>query len=438
MKYRILAILSLISCSLTAQQFDKVKLDSLFNTIDQNQQGMGSGSIFLDGEEVYQKAIGYASIDTNIKATAATKYRIGSISKTFTATIIVKLVEQGALNLNTKLSDYFPQIENADQITIEQLLRHRSGIYNFTNAADYPSWMEQPITAEALVNKIVAYGIVFKPDEKAEYSNSNYVLLSFIAEKITGKQFPDILNDLITKPCKLDNTYYGSKIDVNNKEGLSYTKLIDWVVATETDMTVPAGAGSIVSNPTDLNIFLNCLFTGKIVSEESLNKMMTIQDGYGLGLLQAPFYEMRAFGHTGGIDGFQSNAFYFPKEKVSVAYLSNGVVMPINDILIGVLSIYFGRDYEIPTFATAIVLTSAALDKYLGVYSSPGFPLKITITKNENNLIAQATGQPSFPLEAFEENKFKFDPAQLEIEFNPTDNKLILRQGGSVFELAKE
>ena len=307
-----------------------------------------------------------------------------------------------------------------------------------TNAADYGSWMEQPITADALINKIVANGSVFEPNEKTEYSNSNYVLLSFIVEKITGKPFATALKKFIFKPCNLEHTYNGSKIIAENNEALSYLGLTKWVIATETDMSVAPGAGSIVANPTDLNIFLNCLFNEGIISQESLQMMMTIEHGYGLGIIQAPFYEKKAYGHSGGIDGFQSRAFYFPVEKVAVAYLSNGVVMPINDILIGVLSIYFGRDYELPTFTTAIVLTSAELDKYLGVYSSPGFPLKITITKNKNNLIAQATGQSSFPLEAYEENKFKFEQARLEIEFITTNNKLILRQGGGVFELTKE
>ena len=102
------------------------------------------------------------------------------------------------------------------------------------------------------------------------------------------------------------------------------------------------------------------------------------------------------------------------------------------------LSIYFGREYELPEFKEAIKLTSEELDKYLGVYSSPDFPLKLTITKKDNILMGQGTGQPSFPLEAFDEHKFKFDQASLKIEFFPNENKLTLKQGGGVFELTKE
>lgn len=440
MKLRLLGLAILLAFNVNAQSLDQSKLDSLFSTIEINQKGMGSISIFEDGKEVYQNSIGFACIEENIPITSQTKFRIGSVSKTFTATIIMKLVEQGKISLDDKLGNYFPEILNSEIITIKHLLKHRSGIYNFTNAEDYVTWMEQPITRDELVEKIVSHGNVFEPDEKTEYSNSNYVLLSFIVEDITGKNFSDILTDFITQPCKLNDTYLGSKINPSHNEAYSYTMVKDWKMSTETDMSVPMGAGAIVSTPTDLNRFLYCLFNHQLISAESLEKMMNIQDGMGMGMgmFQVPFYEKRAFGHTGGIDGFQSNAFYFPKENVSVAYLSNGVVMPMNDILIGVLSIYFGKDYDLPEFKEPLELSSEELDKYLGVYSGPDFPIKLTISKEDNILIGQGSGQSSFPLEAYDEHKFKFDQASLKIEFIPKEDKLILRQGGGEFELTRE
>ncbi|MGB5608666.1 serine hydrolase domain-containing protein [Eudoraea sp.] len=413
-------------------------MDKLFSLIESKQKGMGSISIFEKGEEMYQNSFGYASIEENIKAINKTKYRIGSISKTFTAAIIMSLIENGKLSLTAPLADFFPEIKNSSNITIAHLLKHRSGIFNFTSSEDYPSWMEQSISKEELVKRIVANGSSFEPNEKFEYSNSNYVLLSFIAEKIENKEYEEIIKETICKPCSLVNTYYGSDIIVKNNEAKSYTNTSDWKLATETDMSVPVGAGAIVSNPTELNQFLNCLFDYKIVSEQAVNSMIKIEDGYGMGIFQAPFYDKKAYGHNGGIDGFQSNAFYFPEEKVSVAYTSNGVVMPMNDILIGALSIYFGKEYALPEFNPPLDLKPEELDTYLGIYSSPDFPLKITISKEKNKLIGQATGQSSFPLEAYEPSKFKFDQAGLKMEFKPDDNKMILRQGGGEFELKKE
>ncbi|MBN2522845.1 MAG: beta-lactamase family protein, partial [Bacteroidales bacterium] len=351
--------------------FDKARMDSLFYLTVTNQKGMGSISIFEDGKEVYQNAFGYADFEDSIPATAKTKYRIGSISKSFTASIIMQLIEENKLTLETKLGDFFPEIPNANAITIEQLLRHRSGLYNFTNSEAYPNWMEEPKTEAELIEIFIENGTVFEPDEKMEYSNTNYVLLSYIAEKIENKRFSDILEDRITRPLKLNNTYYGGKISPDKNEALSYTHVNNWELATETDMSVPAGAGAIVSNPTDLNKFYNLLFDGEVVSDNSLEEMKKLVDNFGIGMFQMPFYDKRAFGHNGGIDGFRSNIAYFPDDNASIACTFNGLAMSMNDILIGALSIYFGKEYSLPEFKPALILKSEELDIYPGVYSSP-------------------------------------------------------------------
>jgi len=414
-------------------------MDSLFTTIEENQKGMGSISIFQDGKEIYNRSYGYSDVEGEIKIIPLTKFRIGSISKTFTATVIMKLIEEGKLSLTSTLSEYYPQIPNADKIAIVHLLQHRSGIVNFTNAPDYPQWNVDKQTKEQLISRIVSGGTTFQPDEKFEYSNSNYVLLTYIAEDVSGKTFSGLLNQYIIQPCHLKNTYPGGTINPQNKEAYSYTKLSrEWEKASETDMSIPLGAGYMVSNSNDLNQFLNCLFTGKIVNKESLDKMLTLKDNFGLGLIQVPFHEKIGYGHTGGIDGFQSITFYIPDSKLSVTILENGIVYPLNNIVIGCLSIYFGKDYQLPIFTDPITLASDELDKYLGVYASSQLPIKLTITKKENTLIAQGTGQPEFPLEYMKTNTFQFESAGVILEFIPEENKMILKQFGQVFDMSKE
>ncbi|MDR2917966.1 MAG: beta-lactamase family protein [Tannerella sp.] len=438
MRIKILILVLLLPYFINAQDFDRSKMDSLFARIETLGKGMGSISIFSDGKEVYQKSYGFADIENGVKADAHTKYRIGSITKTFTASVVMKLIEEGKLSLASTLNDYYPQVKNSDKITIEHLLQHRSGISNFLSVEDYLTWNTDKQTKEQVMNRIISGGVSFEPDEKFEYSNSNYVLLTFIMEDVTGEKFPELLDRIIFSPCKLKDTYMGSEIRSDNNEAYSYVKLSDWKKESETDMSIPLGAGSIVSTPSDLNVFLANLFSGKIVTAESLKKMLMLKDNFGLGLFRVPFYDMTGYGHTGGIDGFQSNAFYFPENKVSVALVENGVVYSLNDIILGALSIYFGKAYELPEFSESIVLKAEDLDKYLGVYSTPAFPLKLTITKDDNLLIAQGSGQPSFPLECFEPDKFKFDPAKVELEFIPDENKLILKQNGMTFDMAKE
>jgi D-alanyl-D-alanine carboxypeptidase len=123
---------------------------------------------------------------------------------------------------------------------------------------------------------------------------------------------------------------------------------------------------------------------------------------------------------------------------VGLAYVSNGAVMALNDILIGVLSVYFDKDYDLPTFTPSIEISSEELDQYLGIYSSRALPLKITISKDGNQLMAQATGQSAFPLEPYEAHKFRFSPAGIKMEFMPKDKKMILNQGGGKFEFSLE
>ncbi|MCD4834417.1 MAG: beta-lactamase family protein [Bacteroidales bacterium] len=435
-KIAITLVIFLLTFGINAQTFDKAKMDSLFKIIESNEKGMGSISIFKNENEIYQNSFGFADIENKIHSTEKTKYRIGSVSKTFTATIIMQLIDEKKLNLDTKLADFYPEIPNSNEITIEQLLRHRSGLYNFTNSEDYQNRMEKPHSKSEVIKIFIENGTVFNPDEKAKYSNTNYVLLSYITEKIEQKEFSEILNKRIIEPCSLKNTYYGGKINTAENEALSYTKTYSWNLSTETDMSVPAGAGGIVSNPADLNIFYYHLFTGKLVSDNSLQEMKKIVDGYGIGMFQ--LFHQKAYGHTGGIDGFQSTASYFPKDSTLITYISNGVVLPKREITVGTIKIYYNEEYTLPEFKPGLKLKSKDLDKYLGVYSSSTNPLKITISKDSTVLIAQASGQSSFPLEAYELHKFKFEQAMLKLEFIPEENKMILKQGEGEFELVRE
>lgn len=434
-------ISTIAATSLAAQSFNKAKLDSLFDLIEKNGRGMGSISLFKDGKEIYNRAYGYSNVEAKLQNNATTKFRIGSISKTFTAVIIMKLIEEGKLSLDTKLNTFYPELENADKITIQNLLQHRSGIYNLTNAADYETeWSTKYFSKEALLKKIASVKNVFAPDEKSEYSNSNYILLTFIAEDITKKSYGDLLQEMIIQPLGMNHTFLGKKINGNNNEAFSYTKSYSksWVIHPETDMSIPLGAGAVVSTPQDLNTFFYAFMNGKIISTSSVEQMKKLKDNVGLGLFPRPFYNKTSYGHNGGIDGFQSQASYFADDQLNIAIVNNGVVFPINSIGAGVLNIYFNRPYSLPVFSDPIVLTDSELEPYTGIYSSASFPLKITITKKEGALVAQATGQSAFSLECYEKNKFKFDAAGLKLLFNPSENKMTLQQGGREFILTKE
>lgn len=421
-----------------AQDFNRQKMDSLFLLIEQNQAGMGSLSLFKEGKEVYHSAIGYAHVEAKKKTNQNAKYRIGSISKMFTAVLTMQLVENGKLNLETKLSEFYPELPKAEKITIENLLRHQSGLYNFIISPDYLEYMHLPKTKKELLEIFKQDTAVFEPGTRSEYSNTNYVLLSFILEEITGKDFAEVLKINILEPLGLQNTYYGGEIDPSKNETYSYQKLKEWVLMPETHMSIPQGAGAIVSTPADVNKFLFGLFEGKLLKESTLKDMQALKGDFGIGMFEIPFYDKTSYGHTGGIDGFQTITGYFPEERVAFSYFSNGSSMPINEIIIGVLNIYFDKAYELPSFEPELIVDPEVLKQYTGVYSSAGFPLKIRISVEGSTLFAQATGQSSFPLEAYDENKFKFDPAGIKMEFFSEKGTMDFEQSGMKLTFSRE
>lgn len=434
-----IVLTSFVLSGTIAQEVNIAKLDSLFDVLAANDQAMGSIAITKGDKMIYEKAIGYSVISETEKvpATTMTRYRIGSISKMFTATMIFQLEEDHKISLEETLDKYFPVIPNADRITIGNLLNHRSGIHNFTNDPAYMTYNEMPKTREEMIAIIAAGGSDFDPDTKAEYSNANYVLLGYIIENITGKSYADNLQKRITSKLKLTDTYVGSKVDPMNHEAYSYTFMGGWNQYPETDMSIPGGAGAIVSTPSDLVKFINGLFSGKLLGDDSLIQMKTLKEGYGMGMFEIPFYDRYGYGHNGSIDAFTASLGYFPEDNMTIAYCTNGQVYPMNEIIVGALSVVFNHAYVIPSFET-ISLKPEELDYYPGVYASPAFPLKLTITRKDSTLFAQATGQMQIPLEATAIDKFKFDPAGINIVFNRDKNELTLKQGGGQYIFTKE
>ena len=424
--------LSLLLGVVFCQSFNTAKLDSLFETLEANNKFMGSMAMSADGNIIYSKAVGKADIESGKNLDPNTKFRIGSISKMFTAVMILKAAEENKLTLDQTIDQYFPAIENADKISIDQLLTHHSGIHNFTNDPEYLNYHTQPKSEKELLDIITKGKGDFMPGSKGEYSNSNYVLLSFILEKVYRKKFSDILQMNITKPLGLANTFVGNRINISNNESNSYKFGGGWKKERETDMSIPLGAGAVVSNTSDLLKFIESLFAGKILSAASLEKMKMMEDGFGKGLFSVPFFDKTGYGHTGGIDGFQSVLYYFPKDNVGIVVLSNGTTYPLNDIVVAGLSAWFNKPFNLPSFKT-ITLKSEDLDQFLGEYSSRDMPLKITISKDGSTLIAQATGQSAIPMEAVSEQIFKFEAAGIILEFNASKKQMILKQGGREF-----
>ena len=415
-----------------AQTIDKVKLDQLFDRIHEKNKGMGSITFAKDGNVLYTRSFGYGQITETTKKplTGDTKFRIGSITKTFTAVMIFQLVEEGKLKLSDHLDKFFPQIPNASKITIAQILSHRSGIPDLT--VD-DSWRMQQRTHEEIIAVIAKGKPNFEPDSLHQYSNTGYVLLGYIVEKVGGKPYQEALEQRITTKIGLKNTYLGvGKTNPDNNESLSYMYLGAWKEASEMNFGIAGGAGDIVSTTTDMTRFIQALFDLELVSKSSLDQMKTMRDGEGMGMEPFLFAGKTLYGHTGGSLNSGAWLAYEPAEKLAMAYTTNAKIYPVSDIVAGVFDIYWNRPYQIPTF-DALEVSPEILDQYVGVYVVAGTPAKMTVLRT-GSTIAIVNDATQIPLEATAPDKFTIAPG-VTVTFDAAKKQMTIKrpQGERVF-----
>jgi CubicO group peptidase (beta-lactamase class C family) len=417
-----------------AQTLDKAKLDQFFDRLAEKNKAMGSLTIAKGGNVLYTRAIGYSQINPKKPLSAASRFRIGSITKMFTATMILQLVEEGKLKLSDTLDKFFPQIPNARRITIAQILEHRSGIPN-----SRPASKTNAVTKDELL-AIVSRGTPeFEPDTKHSYSNSGFFILGLIVEKLTGKSYEEALKERITTRIGIKDTYAATgDIDVNKNETLAYTHFDgDWKQVREIHSSILFGGGQIVSTPNDMAKFIHALFELKLISQENLNQMKTMRDGDGLGMTTFTFANRTFYGETGGGDNRGAWLAYEPEEKLTVAYATNAKIYPVTNIVSGVVDIYYHRPFQIPALES-IAVSPQILDKYVGVYSSPDAPKKWTITRDDGTLFVQPGSESAAALEATAQDKFQLFGGRVVFEFDAAKNQMTLKRGGRSIVFTKE
>ena len=426
-----------LSVSGFAQTLDTAKLDQFLDRLAEKNKAMGSLVIAKDGNVLYARAIGYGQINgAEMKPlTAASRFRIASITKTYTAVMILQLVEEGKLKLTDTLDKFFPQVPNAQKITILQILAHRSGIPNIRR--DQATWKPgEPVTKDEMLALIVKGTPEFEPDTKSSYSNSGYFLLGHILEKLTGKPYGQALEERINSKIGLKDTYIATgRIDVNKGEALTYLNIgSDWKQGFETH---PSIGFQLISTPGDMAKFIEALFDLKLISQQSLDQMKTIRDGEGLGIVTFTFAGKTFYGNNGGGDNYGAWLAYEPEEKLAVSYTTNAKVYPVANIVSGVVDIYYNRPFEIPSLES-IAVSPEILDKYVGVYSSPGAPNKWTVTRDGGTLLVQPGSEGAAALEATADDKFQLFNGKVTFEFDAAKNQMILKRGPLPMIFTKE
>lgn len=420
-----------------AQGLDFDSLDFYLESLGANEKFMGQVTAYQNEEIVFSKTTGFSNLELGTKSGKATKYRIGSISKTITAALILRAAEEGKLQLEQTIDTFFPSLEHAERITISDLLAHRSGIHNFTSDATYSQWNSMPKTSAEMIAIIAKGGSDFEPGKKAEYSNSNYVLLSYILERVYKKKYASILKREIAKPLRLRNTQFGDQGLTERDRTYSYKYEVNWKKATPTDESIPMGAGGIVMSGNDLALFIDGLFEGRIISNESLAMMTRQQDGYGMGIFETEMISKKVYTHDGVIDGFNSVFYYFPEEKLTYTMLSNGKDYNLETIHETVLKLVFNQPVKIPEI-NSFKVTASDLLPYVGTYISKESPLVISVTHVGNKLFAQPEGQRIYTMDAVEKDKFIHSESGVVLVFDSINLTMTMSQGGRELHFHKQ
>lgn len=285
------------------------------------------------GEIILARGYGLAEVENEVPATEHTVYRLGSITKQFTAVAILQLVEQGKLGLQDELTKFLPDYPTqGHEITIHHLLTHTSGIKSYTDLREkFLKHMRNDFTHEELIAMFSSEPFNFAPGEKFAYCNSGYYLLGVIIEKISGKTYEDYLKEHVFKPASLTETYYLSERPIVKHRAQGYGhdkgKLVndEWL-----SMDNPFAAGSLGSTVADMLKWQRALNADKLISHESHENMMTpatLNNGektkYGYGLFIAEFGGTKKIEHGGGINGFQTELAYYPEHDVTIVVLAN-------------------------------------------------------------------------------------------------------------------
>jgi CubicO group peptidase (beta-lactamase class C family) len=403
-------------------------------------QGHFTGSVLVarDGRVIFSKGCGLASVELDVPNSPDTKFRIGSITKQFTAAAIMRLEERGKLSVNDPVCKYFSDCPPAwSEITIHHLLTHTSGLPNYTSLPSYRENMTLPITNESLLARFRDKPLDFKPGEKWSYSNSGYFILGIIIEKVSGETYEAFLQKNIFDPLRLKNTGYDRPTYLLKNRATGYSlqngKQINSLYL---DMTQPGAAGALYSTVGDLMAWTEALHSDRLLSAKSREAMMTpVKNNYGYGLVISTQFNRRVIGHGGGINGFSTYLQSFPAEKVTVVVLRNadyGSPSPAK-VAQDLSAIVFGEKYEIPREPVIARVDPKIYDAYVGKYELQT-EVVFTVTREGDRLMVQLPGQP--PVELFPESETKFFVKVADAKFTfVRDEKgevthLILDQGG--------
>lgn len=400
--------------------------------LDVQQKRIGFNGVVLitkNGRTLYKEIVGKASIELNVPLSLNSEFKIASISKSFTAMLILQASRENKLNLNDSLATFFPEIKDIAwrKITIEQLLSHRSGVPHNEGISDYWSFTSLlALNRPQALTQIFKMKLLFPPGTDVKYSSPGYFLLASILENVYHKDYPSILKEKITAPLGMNHTgIFNTKVIIPNMS-FTYHLLGDsLIVAPYRDFSLMKGSGDMYSNAEDLskwtNSFASDVWDNKIKEQTfspHTNKGLHDNDdryGYGWFIRPASKSLKSAYYVGGGTYGCSAIAVWYPAEKISVTVMSNVSVLPVNEIWTDIEKIIFNKPFELPQLKRSLNMSPEQLKKFSGLYKSNTQGMELLIAADKGQLYTKLGNNPAF--EIYPDSSLEFYGKKVNIKF---------------------
>ncbi len=420
--FRAISVAFTLALATPAAAQDVATMDAYVSAEEEAGSFMGAVLVAKDGEILLDQGYGAADLAWGIPNGGDVKYRIGSVTKQFTAASILLLEERGKLSLDAPIATYLDDTPPAwAAITVQQLLNHNSGIPNFTAREDFSTFAKLPVTRRSVIALFRDEPLDFAPGSEYSYSNSGYYLLSAIIEDVSGQPYGNFVQDNIFDPLGMVDSGLADNTSIVARHATGYAPSGEGPQrAGYANLDIPQGAGAIYSTTRDLLKWQRGLFGGEILSPASLAKYVTpALDNYALGVGVRKNAAGTTYLHSGGIEGFNSWLGYDPERKVTVAVLANLNGPAASEIGAGLMGLAQGGELTIPMTREAAQVDAAELAQYEGIYAlAPTFKIRVFV--EDGRLRAQATGQPAFDLfaQAGEADFFFLKVIDAQVRFN--------------------
>lgn len=411
--------------------------------------GRFSGSVLVakEGKILLSKGYGMANYEHDVPNTSQTKFRLGSLTKQFTAMVVMQLQEAGKLSVQDPLSKYIPDYPNGDKITIHHLLTHTSGIPNYIKFPEYGKKKIKPHTINQLIARFKNKPLEFKPGEKYAYSNSGYALLTDIIEKVTGQMYEAVVKKQIFDPLRMKNSGYDSFKRIIKNRASGYSREGEQLInADYIDISMATGSGALYSTVEDLYLWDQALYSDKLLSKKSRDLVFAEhilanaalvrkkEEFYGYGWYVGTTLGRHSADHSGSIDGFQTHILRYLDDKVTIIILGNNDRSNVSRIAQGLAAIVFGEKQVLPQ--KQVSMSPELYNQYVGLYTATleQETLTFIVTKVQDKLFVQLDKQDAYEVYPSADNEFFYKAVVARILFikdgKGNVTKLILHQDG--------